>query len=91
MKAHKSLVKYALRNNATISVFDGMYWEVKRSTNYKEIIECIESVDVSQIRIRDTSGLVIGWALIVLDVGEDETVADSTITPFMDKWESLTV
>lgn len=88
MKAYKSLVKFALDNNAKVSVWDGEEWQVKQSTKYTSIIDAIESVDVAELRIRDNNGDVLGWALIVHDTAEDENVADFTITPFMSTWES---
>lgn len=86
MKAYKKLVKYALANNASVSVFDGEIWEVKRSVKYQTIIDCIESVDESNLRIRDAGGEIIGWALIIPYLDDDETVADYTITKFMESW-----
>ena len=88
MKAYKSLVKFALNNNAKVSVWDGEEWQVKQSTGYKEIISAIESVDIAEVRIRDNNGDILGWAMIVHDTGEDENVADFTMTPFMATWES---
>jgi hypothetical protein len=88
MKAYKSLVKFALDNNAKVSVWDGEEWAVKKGTKYQTIIDAIESVDISEIRLRDANEDVIGWALIVLDNEDDATVSDFTITPFMATWES---
>lgn len=88
MKAYKSLVKFALNNNAKVSVWDGEEWQLKQSTKYKAIVDAIESVDVSELRIRDNNGDVLGWALIVLDCEDECTVSDWTISPFMSTWES---
>jgi hypothetical protein len=89
MKAYKSLVKFALNNNATVSVFDGEEWAVKRSTKYTDIINAIESVEVAELRIRDNNSDVIGWAQIIPDLDDDETVADYSITEFMATWEKI--
>lgn len=89
MKAYKSLVKFALANNATVSVWDGEEWQLKRSTGYQAIVDAINSVEVAELRIRDTEGNVIGWAQIIPDLEDDETVADYSIEPFMQAWESL--
>lgn len=89
MKAYKSLVKYALLKNATISVWDGEEWQAKRSTKYQEIIDAIESVEVAELRIRDEDGNVIGWAQIVPDLEDEETVADYTCTPFLEQWDAV--
>jgi len=91
MKAYKHLVKHALKNNCLISVFDGEIWEVRASKSYKEIIACIESVEEAQIRIIDKYTTdKMGWALIIpFGLEDDETVADNTMTPFMNEWEEL--
>lgn len=90
MKAYKSLVKYALAYGMTISVWDGEEWQTKRSTKYQETIDAIESVEVAELRIRNHSGNVVGWAQIIPDLEDDETVADYTCTPFMELWEKET-
>ena len=54
MKAYKDLVKYALKNNDTVSVFDGEEWAVRRSVSFQEIVDAIESVEEAELRIRDT-------------------------------------
>ena len=87
MKAYKSLIKFALANNATISVWDGEEWQVKRSDGYQAIVDAINSVEVAELRIRDAEGNVVGWAQIIPDLEDDETVADYTMTPFMEQWE----
>lgn len=87
MKAYKTLVKFALNNNAKVSVFDGEEWAIKQSTEYKKIVSAIESVEICELRIRDNNGDIIGWASVIPDLADDETVADYTITPFMMTWE----
>jgi hypothetical protein len=90
MKAYKSLVKFALNNNAKVSVWDGEEWAVKKSSKYTDIINAIESVEVAEIRIRDTEENVIGWAQIIpFGMEDDETVADYSITEFMSTWEKI--
>lgn len=87
MKAYKHLVKYALKHGHTVSVYDGEVWEVRRSTAYKTIIDCIESVEIAYLRIRDAAGDIIGWASVMpFGLEDDETVVDHTITPFMENW-----
>jgi len=82
-KAHLTLVKNALAKNLTISVYDGEEWQVKRSSSYKAIKDAIDSVDISQLRFRDKSGEIVGWALIVLDNEDDCTVSDFTYNKLM--------
>lgn len=88
-KAHLNLIKYALEGGNSVSVWDGEEWQVKRSTQYKDIKDAIESVEEAQIRIRDEEGNVIGWALIIdaIDFEPEETVVDYTTTEYMKKWE----
>lgn len=87
MKAYKHLVKHALATGNTVSVFEGEIWEVKRSTGYKTIIDCIESVDEAQLRIRNSDSDVIGWARVsAYGLADDETVIDHSITPFLEQW-----
>ena len=88
MKAYKHLVKFALKAGCTVSVWDGEDWQVKRSTGYKTIIDCIESVEMAEIRIRNSNDEKIGWASIsAFGLEDDETVIDHTITPFMELWD----
>ena len=88
-KAHLNLIKYALEQGCTISVWDGEEWQVKRSTSYKAIKDAAESVDESQLRIRDSEDNIVGWALVIPDCTfePDEYVVDYTSTLFMEQWE----
>ena len=83
MKAYKTLVKNALSRDFSVSVWDGEEWQVKRSTKYQEIIDAIESVDFSELRIRDSEGEFQGWASVVLDCEDDCMVADFTYNKIM--------
>lgn len=84
------LVHHILREGGSVSVYDGGAWAVKRSTNSREIIRAIRSVEEAQITAYDMRGERLGWALIIpLGVANDETVADYSCTPFMDKWDKV--
>lgn len=87
MKAYKHLVKFALAQGLTVSVWDGGEWGVKRSSKYKDIIDHIESVDTAELRLRDGE-TVKGWALIIPDLEDDETVADYSDNEFFASWEA---
>jgi len=87
MKAYKDLVKTALHHGFVVSVFDGEEWSTKKSNQYKVIIDDIEGVEEAQIVIRDASNKELGWALIIPSLEDDETVADFTITSFMNNWD----
>ena len=88
-KAHLNLIKYALAQGCTISVWDGEEWQVKRSTSYKAIKDAAESVDESQLRIRDSEDNKVGWALVIPDCTfePEEYVVDYSCTLFMEQWE----
>ena len=88
-KAHLNLIKYALTQGCTISVWDGGEWQVKRSTSYKAIKDAAESVDESQLRIRDSEDNRVGWALVIPDCTfePEEYIADYSCTLFMEQWE----
>lgn len=86
MKAYKYLVKAALADGHTISVWDGEEWQVKRGTKYRAICAAIESVEEAQLRIRLGSDdqRVIGWALVIpFGLEDDETVADHTDNAYL--------
>lgn len=89
------LIRYAKAQGCTISVHDGEAWSVRRSTNEREIMEAIESVDESTISIRHATRLgttgnleLMGNAFIINDIGmePDELVADHTANAFFDAW-----
>lgn len=86
MKAYKHLVKHSLNKGFTVSVFDGEEWQIKRSNKYQAIINAIESVDQSELRIRDKEGVSMGWALVLCGLADNETVADFSCNEFMDNW-----
>lgn len=85
MRTYKQLVAEALKRGLTVSVFDGEEWAVKRSADKKEIIEAIDSVEESQIVLRDADGLRLGWALIIPSLEDDEAVADYSDTALMNE------
>lgn len=75
-KAYLTLIKNALAKDLLISVFDGEIWEVKKSSKYQEIKDCIESVEEAQLRIRDKDNNVLAWVLVLPGLDPEETVAD---------------
>jgi hypothetical protein len=87
MKAYRHLIRHALNQGATVSVYDGEEWACKKCNKLTQIIADIESVEEAQVIIRDASGEKIGWALIIEGLDDDETVADYTCTPFMKAWD----
>jgi hypothetical protein len=72
----QQVVRETLAQGHSISVWDGEEWQVKKSQDYQEVMDAIESVDVAEIRVRDKDGNVCGWAQIVNGLEADEEVAD---------------
>lgn len=89
MKAYRHLVKHALAANNTVSVFDGEEWACKKCNGFNQIIADIESVEMAQLIIRDAAGEKLGWALIVMDTGDNEHVADHSDNDYMNTWYSI--
>ena len=85
--AHLHLIQYTLHAGHMISVWDGEEWQVRNSISYKAIKEAIDSVEESQLRIKDQTGKELGWALICDQGTPSETVCDYTNTPFMTGWD----
>lgn len=83
MRAYKTLVKKALDKDFTVSVWDGEEWQVSRSKIYDDIVDAIESVDFSELRIRDKDGNYLGWASIVMDCEPEAMVSDFTYNKIM--------
>ena len=72
----QQVIKYTIAQGHSISVHDGEEWAVRKSQNYQEIMEAVESVDIAEIRVRDKDGNVCGWAVIINGLAPDEEVAD---------------
>lgn len=90
MKAYVNLIKYALKDGHTVSVWDGEEWQVKRSTGFKAIVDAVKSVEEAQLRIRDTEGNIIGWALVsAFGLEDDETVMDFSSNQYMETWNDV--
>lgn len=91
MKAYEHLIRYALANGATVSVWDGGGWDQNRAgiDNAHHLIAAIEAVDEAEITIRDKHDRRLGWARVsAYGLADDETVVDYTVNDFMNEWEA---
>lgn len=89
MKAYRHLVIYSLAKDCTISVWDGEEWQIKRSANFEEIVDAIESVDEAEMTIRDIEGNKEAWVLCgAFGLADDETVMDHSDNKFMQEWSA---
>lgn len=102
LKAYEHLVKKALFHDFRISVYDGDEWAVKKSNNEFEILDCIKSVDESELHFHRNIEKApwtdkVGWAKIILgnnDITEsvadhncyDEDVSSSIKYKWLDDW-----
>ena len=79
MKACNKLIKAALKDGMTVSVFDGEEWSLKCSTSFLAIVEEVRAVEEAQLCFRDAENKKTGWALVSLyGLDDDETVIDHT-------------
>lgn len=84
--AYIDLVKTAIKQGYTVSVWDGGEWQVKRSKSLKAIMEAVKSVEEAQLRIRNGDE-VVGWARVsIYGVDPEETVIDTSDNDFMNAW-----
>lgn len=87
-QAHLHLIKFALANNLTVSVFDGEEWDVIQSSKYQEIKDCSECADDATLTFYDASGNDVGTAYVILSDEPEESVVDYSVTPFMEEWDT---
>lgn len=88
--AYIQFVKYALASGATVSVWDGEEWQVKRSKAFKAVIEAIKSVDEAELVIRDAEGNKLAWARVsAYGLEPDETVMDCSVNEFTEQFDQL--
>jgi hypothetical protein len=91
MKAYAHLIRYALANGATVSVYDGEEWQENRSKDAAACIAAVESVEEAEIVIRDTDSKErrMAWARVAAyGLADDETVVDYTVNDFMNAWQA---
>jgi hypothetical protein len=87
-QAYIHLIKHALNQGHTVSVWDGEEWQVKRSTSFKAINEAVKSVEEAALRIRDTAGNIVANASVsAYGLEPDETVVDCSVNAWIDAWD----
>jgi hypothetical protein len=89
MAAYSNLIATALKKGFTVSVWDGEEWQVKRSSKISEIVDAVKSVDEAQLRFRDSTNEIVGWALCsAYGLEADETVIDFSGKDWIEEWEN---
>ena len=86
--AYIHMIKHAINQGNTVSVWDGEEWQVKRSTSLHAIMDAVKSVEEAKLRIRDQHGNVVASALVAAyGLEPDETVMDYSVCPWTETWE----
>lgn len=89
MKAHRELIKEAIKNGFTIQVHSEEGLEIQ-SRHFHELVDMVENLDESSLVFFDDDGLTHGSAYIVLyGNDDDETVSDYSMGPrseWIDAW-----
>ena len=81
----RALVRCALRQEWTVSVYDGGEWTVKKSSCFASIVEALATTGEDTLRFRDIAGNVVGNMFLVYQDGPgDELIADYSVTSEMD-------
>jgi hypothetical protein len=88
MKAYAHLIRYALANGATVSVYDGEEWQENRSTDAAACIAAIESVEEAELVIKNNERRMAWVRVSAFGLADDETVVDYTVNDFMNEWEA---
>ena len=85
-QAYRELIRAGIANGFTCSVYDGGAWQIKRSRSLSACVAAVRSVDEAELRFRDNSGAVVGWALVSdgCDLEPEETVIDHTCTRWIE-------
>lgn len=87
MKSYKHLIKYALAQGCSMSVFSGGDGpDLSKSTDYLAIVEAVHAVDEASLRIQDAQGERIASVLVLPYLNDDETVADWCASEDGHKW-----
>ena len=85
-KEYVHLAQYALDNNCSITVTCGDEIVCKKSKDLKEIRESMECADETHAFIYNQENKRVGWAWVIPYNDDNESVADLTITDFMNNW-----
>ena len=88
MKAYAHLIRYALANGATVSVWDGEEWQENRSTDAAACIAAVESVEEAEIVIKDNERRMAWARVAAYGLADDETVIDYGVNDYMNAWQA---
>ena len=83
----EKLIDAALAKGYLISVCDGVYgegeWTLKQSKDKDAILNALATTDSDTLRFRNLAGEKLGVMTLIWGNGEDELIADYSVTPEM--------
>ena len=78
----RALVDAILSRGHVITVNDGMFYTVKRSSDRAAILDALAGTEADTLIVRDANGTKLGSFFLVYGNGPDELIADYTFNPF---------
>lgn len=76
----EKIIRKALSEDLSISVFDGMFWALKQSQDFEKISAEVNATDVTELRFRDSDKTILG-SVILIHGNDEDVVHDHTDTP----------
>jgi hypothetical protein len=84
--AYKDLINHAIKDGMEMRVWDGEEYS-DWTTNKKILVDFITAVEEATLEIREADDKFDhGRALVIPDNDPEETIADFTVTPYLDAW-----
>lgn len=89
MKAYQLLIQFALAGGHSVSVqsADGIGTEFSR--NFDHIVADVEDLEECYLHFYNSNKERLGWAIVTPFEADEETIADYSVTPFMEEWERV--
>jgi|TARA_R110000803_G_scaffold207520_2_gene275509 hypothetical protein len=82
-----NLVDYALGEGFKVTTYVDGEAETENSKDYEALKKSLECADEVEIEILTEAGSQVGWALAVPYESDADSLADWSMTPFMNKWD----
>ena len=82
-----NLVDYALSKGLRVTTYVDGEVETENSNDYNELKKSLECADEVEISILTKDGSQVGWAFAVPYESDADSLADWSMTPFMNKWD----
>lgn len=89
MKHYQLLIQFALAGGHSVSVSDGEEISTKFSHNYDHIVADVEDFEECYLLFYNSNKERLGWALVTPFEADEQTIADYSVTPFMEQWEQV--